>query len=51
MDALVLGLDEDGLDLLNKLLLYDPSCRISAKQAYIHPYFQENGSPAHSRQN
>lgn len=31
----------DGLDLLNKLLVYDPSKRISAKAAMNHPYFKD----------
>lgn len=31
--------DENGLDLLEKLLKYDPAERISAKEALIHPYF------------
>lgn len=33
------GLDRDGLDLLAKLLTYDPSRRISGKEAMNHPYF------------
>ncbi|XP_065318997.1 cyclin-dependent kinase 1-like [Gordionus sp. m RMFG-2023] len=33
--------DEEGLDLLKKTLIYDPSNRISAKQALIHPYFDD----------
>lgn len=32
-------LGEDGLDLLEALLIYDPAGRISAKQACNHPYF------------
>lgn len=42
--ALVQGLDENGLDLLNALLEYDPARRISAKQACMHPYFQYGSS-------
>jgi len=38
--ARVLG--DEGLDLLEMLLVYDPAGRISAKQAVLHPYF--NGS-------
>jgi len=45
--ALVSGLDENGLDLLDAMLVYDPAGRISAKQACIHPYF-EHGSSAYS---
>lgn len=37
--AKVLG--DEGLDLLEALLVYDPAGRISAKQAVIHPYFME----------
>ncbi|KAJ9667407.1 Cyclin-dependent kinase catalytic subunit [Coniosporium apollinis] len=35
------GLSDDGLDLLDCLLVYDPAGRISAKQAIQHPYFTE----------
>jgi cyclin-dependent kinase 2 len=39
----------DGLDLLNKLLVYDPTQRISAKAALQHSYFRDlvgdTGSP------
>ena len=45
--ALVPGLEENGLDLLDAMLVYDPAGRISAKQACIHPYF-EAGSSAYS---
>jgi cyclin-dependent kinase len=40
-------LDDHGLDLLDLLLEYDPSRRISAKQACMHPYFAA-GSSAYS---
>ncbi|RKO85818.1 kinase-like domain-containing protein, partial [Blyttiomyces helicus] len=33
-------LGNDGIDLLEKLLTYDPATRISAKRALEHPYFQ-----------
>jgi cyclin-dependent kinase len=36
-----------GLELLEALLEYNPAHRLSAKQAYIHPYFQ-NGSSYYS---
>ena len=39
-EALVPGLNEDGLDLLEGLLVYDPARRISAKQAVLHPFFE-----------
>ncbi|KAF0898041.1 hypothetical protein E2562_001716 [Oryza meyeriana var. granulata] len=35
------GLDTDGLDLLEKMLQYEPSRRISAKKAMEHPYFND----------
>ncbi|KAL4811441.1 putative cell division control protein 2 kinase [Aspergillus unguis] len=41
---LVPGLEDDGLDLLEALLEYDPARRISAKQACMHPYFQHGSS-------
>ncbi|KZF22521.1 cell division control protein 2 [Xylona heveae TC161] len=44
---LVSGLDEDGLNLLDLMLVYDPAMRISAKQACEHPYFRE-GSTTYS---
>ena len=44
--ALVNNLDDNGLDLLDAMLVYDPAGRISAKQAMLHPYFSE-GVPAH----
>lgn len=34
------GLDDDGVDLLKKLLTYDPVKRISSKEALNHPYFK-----------
>lgn len=34
-------LGEDGLDLLTKMLQYDPAKRISAKAALQHPYFKD----------
>ena len=46
-ETFVPGLDEHGRDLLDSMLIYDPAGRISAKQACIHPYF-DNGSSAYS---
>ena len=45
--ALVGGLDDNGLDLLDAMLVYDPAGRISAKAACNHPYF-EAGASAYS---
>jgi len=38
-------LTEAGFDLLNRLLTYDPSKRISAAEALEHPYFGESPLP------
>ncbi|KAL5963540.1 Cyclin-dependent kinase 1 [Taenia solium] len=38
-EKIVHALDAKGLDLLTALLLYDPSSRINAQQALLHPYF------------
>ncbi|CAO1633754.1 unnamed protein product [Sympodiomycopsis kandeliae] len=35
------------LDLLHKLLTYDPSNRITAKEALLHTWFEESPRPAH----
>uniref|UniRef100_A0A286Y005 Protein kinase domain-containing protein n=1 Tax=Cavia porcellus TaxID=10141 RepID=A0A286Y005_CAVPO len=37
----VKNLDENGLDLLSKMLAYDPAKRISGKMALNHPYFND----------
>lgn len=39
--TIVTDLDDNGLDLLDAMLVYDPAGRISAKQAINHPYFHE----------
>lgn len=36
-------LGEDGLSLLEALLVFDPAGRISARQAVVHPYFEVGG--------
>ncbi|KAL9559725.1 hypothetical protein PS6_000595 [Mucor atramentarius] len=38
-------LTQAGLDLLSKLLTYDPSKRITAEEALNHPYFSESPAP------
>lgn len=37
----MVNLEESGLDLLYKLLTYDPTQRISAIQALKHEYFKD----------
>jgi cyclin-dependent kinase len=37
--SLVSGLDAEGIDLLGKMLQYDPARRITAQQALEHPFF------------
>lgn len=39
--ALVPQLDDVGLDLLEKMLIYDPHKRLNAKSAVDHPYFAD----------
>lgn len=36
----------NGLDLLNRLLAYDPTRRMTATEALAHPYFTESPLPA-----
>lgn len=38
---LIPHLSPEGQDLLQKLLMYNPEDRISAKQALRHPFFRE----------
>ncbi|KAI8998353.1 kinase-like domain-containing protein [Gaertneriomyces semiglobifer] len=38
-------LTEHGLDLLSRLLTYDPKQRITAEEALRHPYFSESPKP------
>eukprot|EP00850_Spirogloea_muscicola_P006966 SM000034S12720 [mRNA] locus=s34:382349:384542:- [translate_table: standard] len=41
LTEVVKGLDPAGIDLLKKMLEYDPSQRVSAKEALRHPYFDD----------
>lgn len=34
-------LDDDGIDLLEKMLVHDPTKRISAKDALLHPFLRD----------
>jgi len=39
------NLSEQGFDLMNRMLTYDPKKRISARDAIQHPYFSERPLP------
>jgi len=41
LNKLVPGLDEEGLDLLDKMLRANPAERITAKEAMSHPYLKD----------
>ena len=38
------GLEENGLDLLDAMLVYNPARRISARRACEHPYFGDGSA-------
>ncbi|KAI1314369.1 hypothetical protein EDD11_002234 [Mortierella claussenii] len=40
-------LTENGLDLMSRMLTYDPKKRITAEEALQHPYFSEAPPPKH----
>uniref|UniRef100_A0A8C7XVW3 Cyclin-dependent kinase 1 n=1 Tax=Oryzias sinensis TaxID=183150 RepID=A0A8C7XVW3_9TELE len=41
LSSMVKNLDKNGLDLLAKMLIYNPPKRISAREAMTHPYFDD----------
>ncbi|XP_061545668.1 cyclin-dependent kinase 1 [Phyllopteryx taeniolatus] len=41
LSSMVKNLDKNGLDLLAKMLAYNPAKRISAREAMTHPYFDD----------
>ncbi|CAB0038924.1 unnamed protein product [Trichogramma brassicae] len=41
LQAQVKTLDNQGLDLLEAMLIYDPAARITARDALLHPYFED----------
>jgi serine/threonine protein kinase len=51
LSEIVPGMDEDGLDLLQKMLTYEPGKRISAKAALRHPYFANLEAYQQDKQN
>uniref|UniRef100_A0AAY4BP70 Cyclin-dependent kinase 1 n=1 Tax=Denticeps clupeoides TaxID=299321 RepID=A0AAY4BP70_9TELE len=48
LSTMVKNLDQNGIDLLAKMLIYDPPKRISARQAMVHPYFDDLDKICHS---
>lgn len=45
LQSLVPTLDVTGVDLLDKMLQYDPARRITAQAALEHPFFEEMRRP------
>ncbi|KAF9909173.1 Cyclin-dependent kinase 3 [Lobosporangium transversale] len=41
LQTVVPDLDQEGIDLLDQMIEYDPSKRISAKRALLHPFFDD----------
>jgi len=41
LQSIVPGVELEGIDLLSKMLKYDPSSRITAQEALQHPYFRD----------
>jgi len=41
MQELIPGMEPNGIDLLERMLIYEPLERVSAKQALMHPFFDE----------
>ena len=46
LEALLPGAPPDGLDLLRRLLVFDPRARLSAAEALSHPYVSAFACPA-----
>jgi mitogen-activated protein kinase 15 len=46
LEALLPGAPPDGIDLLRKLLVFDPRRRLSAEEALAHPYVASFACPA-----
>merc|ERR1712045_955334 len=47
IEQLVPEIDPLALDLLEKMLLFDPKARITAQGALAHPYFSDYGTSPH----